>query len=236
MPAVTAAFEGHGYTFAAGNWDNAYLTWGIVGFTLKGGNLGEVLRRVRDRHPGLIQQAMGVEKANELLEVIDASQAKQRNWANGISLPPNKYRVREDWEDAFTALGNRPEVRSVQDEVAWDVYWNQAVSDLNRFGELTELDASLFFDTAVQNGGVNDVKAKNIREALKANPGVSGRRRLSLIADAIADGSVAAFKEDVRSRRQAIARGEGTVHGADYCIEDWGIVELPLSAMDLGVR
>src|SRR5262245_47822793 len=34
---LTAAFEGHGYTFAAGNWDKAFLTWGIVGFTLAGG-------------------------------------------------------------------------------------------------------------------------------------------------------------------------------------------------------
>src|SRR5262245_66132509 len=32
---LTAAFEGHGYSLAVGNFDGAWLTWGIVGFTLK---------------------------------------------------------------------------------------------------------------------------------------------------------------------------------------------------------
>ena len=30
---LTAAFEGHGYTLAQGNWDGAWLTWGVIGFT-----------------------------------------------------------------------------------------------------------------------------------------------------------------------------------------------------------
>jgi Putative peptidoglycan binding domain len=234
--AFTAAFEGHGYTFAAGNWDGAFLTWGVVGFTLKGGNFGVVIRRVLQRHPGLLQQVMGAPKADELSQVIDASDTRKRNWANGISLPPTKYRVRADWEDAFEALGNRSEVRSIQDEVAWEVYWHRGVADLKKFGKFTELDAALFFDTSVQNGGVNDVKADKIRSALNANPGASGRQRLSLIADAIAEGSSATFREDVRSRRQAIARGRGLVHGAEYFAEDWAIAELPVTEQDLATR
>ena len=31
---LVAAFEGHGYTKAAGNWDKAGITWGIIGFIL----------------------------------------------------------------------------------------------------------------------------------------------------------------------------------------------------------
>jgi peptidoglycan hydrolase-like protein with peptidoglycan-binding domain len=30
---LTAAFEGHGFTLAQGNWDGAGITWGIIGFT-----------------------------------------------------------------------------------------------------------------------------------------------------------------------------------------------------------
>lgn len=30
---VTAAFEGHGFGMLQGNWDGAWLTWGIIGFT-----------------------------------------------------------------------------------------------------------------------------------------------------------------------------------------------------------
>src|SRR5262245_43674242 len=32
---LTSTLEGHGYTLAEGNWDGAWVTWGIVGFTLK---------------------------------------------------------------------------------------------------------------------------------------------------------------------------------------------------------
>src|SRR5215472_6676505 len=31
---LTAAFEGHGYELAVGNFDGALLTWGIIGFTM----------------------------------------------------------------------------------------------------------------------------------------------------------------------------------------------------------
>jgi len=219
--AITAAFEGHGYTFAAGNWDNAYLTWGVVGFTLKHGNLGKVINMVDDRHPGLLNQVIGSEKAEELLAIISSSAAEKRKWGDSISLLPKKYRIRADWEDAFEALGNRGEVRAVQDEIARKVYWSRAISDLRKFGELTEADAAMFFDTAVQNGGVNDDKATLIRKGLQANPGAQGRNRLEIIATAIADGSNPAFRDDVLSRRRAIAVGEGRVHGARYFLEDW---------------
>ena len=56
---ITSPSECYGYLFwnscdadlwmghnndAAGNWDNAYLTWGIIGFTLRYGSLGQVIQ------------------------------------------------------------------------------------------------------------------------------------------------------------------------------------------------
>ena len=232
--AVTAAFEGHGYTFAAGNWDNAYLTWGVIGFTLKHGNLGKVIKAVDDRHPGLLATTIGAEKTTELLWVISATAAEKKNWGNAISVEPRKYRIRADWEDAFEALGNRPEVRAVQNELARKIYWTRAVSDLRQFGERTEADAAMFFDTAVQNGGVNDTKADLIRSGLAANPGATGRDRLVIIATAIADGSNPRFREDVLSRRKTIALGDGVVHGARYFVEDWAVDLVDVTDADLG--
>lgn len=40
---LTGAFEGHGYSLAQGNWDGAWLTWGIVGFTMKHGEVQKII-------------------------------------------------------------------------------------------------------------------------------------------------------------------------------------------------
>ena len=88
--AITAAFEGHGYTFAAGNWDNAYLTWGVVGFTLKHGNFGKVFETIEDRHPNLLRTTIGANKAMELLDVVNSNAARKRDWGNSISVSPKK--------------------------------------------------------------------------------------------------------------------------------------------------
>jgi peptidoglycan hydrolase-like protein with peptidoglycan-binding domain len=36
---LTAAFEGHSYGLAMGDFDGAWLTWGIIGFTMKFGRV-----------------------------------------------------------------------------------------------------------------------------------------------------------------------------------------------------
>jgi len=231
--AITAAFEGHGYTFAAGNWDNAYLTWGIIGFTLKHGNFGKVINAIETRHPGLLSDVIGPQKSDELLDIISASASQKKAWGNSISILPKKYRIRSDWEDAFKALGNRPEVRAIQDDIARSVYWKRAVSDIKKYGKLTEADAALFFDTAVQNGGINTEKADLIADYLAGAPGADHRTRLGLIAKAIAKGSNPKFHDDVLSRKGTIAAGEGRVHGSDYFIADWMIDDSAIDGDDL---
>jgi hypothetical protein len=40
---LTSAFEGHTFGSVSGNWDGAWLTWGIIGFTLKSGQIARIL-------------------------------------------------------------------------------------------------------------------------------------------------------------------------------------------------
>ena len=231
--ALTAAFEGHGYTLAVGNFDGAYLTWGIIGFNLKGGNLGEVIKRIRARHPTLLDDAFGSARAQELLEIIDASRDEQRVWADALSEGAKKYFLRQDWRDGFETLGNRGEVRAIQDEVARDVYWTRAIKDLGQYGAMTELDAALFFDTAVQNGGVDKDQGEAIDNALDTQSGLSTKDRLTRIAGAIASKSKAEFRADVLSRRGTIAGGSGGVHGVTYLIESWGLGDFSIAERDI---
>lgn len=115
--------------------------------------------------------------------------AEQTTWADSISTGPKKVGLRTDWRDAFETLGNDPVARAVQDEVAHDDYWKIAVQDLRMLGKMTELDAALFFDTAVQSGKKGSSGARRgaaVAAAVNALPaGAPERIRLEAIAEAL---------------------------------------------------
>ena len=93
---VTASFEGHGFTLAQGNFDGAGVTWGVIGFTLQGGQLAKIVLEVNAKHPELVHQAFG-NKTGELLQAMRAPWAKQLAWASGLSLGAGKARLAEPW-------------------------------------------------------------------------------------------------------------------------------------------
>jgi len=98
---LTAAFEGHGFTLARGNWDGAGVTWGIIGFTLKFGSLSSILREIHRRDPELLRQAFR-NKTAELLQVLRAPRTEQLAWADSISVPPRKTQLAQPWRSAFS--------------------------------------------------------------------------------------------------------------------------------------
>src|SRR5690242_16569328 len=61
----TAIFEGNGFSLAEGNFDGAGITWGIIGFTLVGGELGKVIKKIEAAQPGAVATAFG-DKASQL--------------------------------------------------------------------------------------------------------------------------------------------------------------------------
>lgn len=66
---VTAAFEGHGFGLAQGNFDGAGITWGIIGFTLQHGELGRIIQEAQHQDPALVQNAFGSD-TDELLHLL----------------------------------------------------------------------------------------------------------------------------------------------------------------------
>jgi peptidoglycan hydrolase-like protein with peptidoglycan-binding domain len=231
--ALTAAFEGQGYTLAIGNFDGAGLTWGIVGFTLVTGDLAKVLKIINARAPQIMTTAFGAQLP-ELMNILDAKKADKVAWADKISTGPKKAGLRTDWRDAFEELGNQPVARAVQDEVAHDDYWRIAARDLATYGKMTELDAAIFFDTAVQSGGVDDAKGQAITAELDAlGPDAGHRERLLAIANGVTADVNPKYADDVRSRRIAIASGSGSVHGAEYKTSGWALDLFPITQNDL---
>jgi len=220
---LTAAFEGHGFTIARGNWDGAGITWGIVGFTLRHGDLSRIILQIFSDNPALVQEAFGG-NAQELIDVMNSSRAVQMQFADSISQGTTKIMIREPWRSAFKAFGEIAEVQALQLELADEDYGRPSVQTATRFGLKTELGRALAFDVHVQNGGIKPAAQKEIVTTLEQMPATTELELRVIIANAVADAS-RSYKEDVRARKLTIAAGTGKVHGEAFVLSNWGLDE-----------
>jgi peptidoglycan hydrolase-like protein with peptidoglycan-binding domain len=218
---VTAAFEGHGFTLVQGNFDGAGLTWGVIGFTLVHGEIPTIVLEAQRRHPQLVRQAFGA-KTDELLAVMRAPKARQVAFADSVSLGASKARVAEPWRTAFRKFGELPAVQKIQLERV-DVRWNAAKELARSLGLKTELGFALCFDVVVQNGSLKPAARAQVQRDVAAHPIHKERELRTIVANAVADHSNPAFREDVRSRKLTLATGAGRVHGATYVLRNWGL-------------
>lgn len=223
---LTAAFEGHDFTLAQGNFDGAGVTWGIIGFTLKHGELSKIVLEIQRRHPALVKQAFGA-KTDELVRVLRASKAQQMAFANAISLGANKVRLAEPWRSGFRKFGEMEAVQALQLELADRDYFRPAVQSARKLRLKSELGLALAFDVHVQNGGLSSGATAEIKQRLAEHPIQREQELRVIVASAVANRSLPQFREDVRSRKLTIATGTGTVHGGLFVLRNWGLGELP---------
>jgi hypothetical protein len=87
----------------------------------------------------------------------------------------------------------------------------------------SELGIALCFDIHVQNGGIN----KRAQSLLGERRPADELTLRTAIAGAVAKCARAEYRDDVGTRKLAIATGRGRVHGADYVLENWGLEDLP---------
>jgi hypothetical protein len=220
---LTADFEGHGFELAQGNFDGAGITWGIIGFTLKHGELKRVLDEVETRSPGKVDAAFG-DLAPVWHQVMGKPLAAQIAWADSLSLGANKAALAPAWRQAFARLGALAVTQSVQVDFAFRDYFQPAILSAQRLGLATERGIALCFDTHVQSGGVKQA----VFDAAKNFPAnATEGDRLALISKVIADGVNPTYHDDVLSRRMCIATGAGKVHGAQYDVSSWGVGMFP---------
>ncbi len=220
---LTAAIEGHGYTVAAGNFDGAGLTWGIVGFTVKYGSVQKVLDAVATEHPGLIRSAF-VDLTRDLERMRNMPLEKQIAFGDSLSIPGAKHKLVDPWRVAFERLGSIPEVQDIQRRVAFDQYMTPAKKTAKTLGFTTELGLALCFDVHVQNGGI---KPEAMAAVKKSGARSEADLRLA-VANAVADQSRVEYQADVRKRKVAIATGSGVVHGLPLKLTDWGIDDVAM--------
>ena len=215
---LTAAFEGHGFELAMGDFDGAMLTWGIVGFTMKAGEVQAIVEAVERAHPEPVRQAFG-ELAEELLQVMKAHPTAQKQWAGAHTL--NSGALAEPWRTMFANFGAMAEVQAEQIRRVQKGYLQPAVTMARKLGLKSELGLALCFDIHVQNGGIRAGVRKSLRQRLRA--GMDELEVRTLVANAVADSLGTKWREDVRSRKLAAAMGEGRVHGHEYVLANWGL-------------
>lgn len=218
---LTMAFEGHNYTLAKGNFDGAWLTWGIIGFTMKFGQVQALILEICKTNPALVAEAFGP-LADEIKSVCSASPTRQEQWATALT--QKNGNLVEPWHSAFQRFGSFPEVRAAQRQRAFEKYFKPALVTAEKWGLNSELGKALAFDIHVQNGGIKPAAVEQIRR----QPPASGERQMrERIAHAVADNARPQYREDVRSRKLTIARGEGIVHGRKYALAQWALADVP---------
>jgi len=220
---LTATIEGHNYTLAMGNWDGAWLTWGLVGFTLKHGEVQKIIANVGQDAPQRISDAFGAQ-ATELRNIMQAPQTEQAQWADSITA---NGRLIEPWLSAFARFGGFPEVQQEQRRRANEDYFQPALNTARNLGLKTELGVALCFDIHVQNGGIGPAARSMIAQRLSQGGAPDESALRLVIADSVADSASPQFRDDVRARKQAIASGDGTVHGLHLVLANWGLSEAP---------
>jgi hypothetical protein len=219
---LTSTFEGHGFSKAQGNWDGAWLTWGIIGFTLKHGEVGSILQEAAQADPNLLPGIFGSQAA-DLLRIASAAPSEQEAWANSITSGTGLI---EPWRSGFQKLGEDPRVQAIQLAHAQKRYFVPAQGTAAAFNLQTELGMALCFDIHVQNGGISaDARQLIAQAASDANDEPSRR---VVIANAVADAALPQFQADVRSRKVTLAKGSGTVHGETFDVGNWGLGEFPV--------
>jgi hypothetical protein len=215
---VTASFEGHGFQLAQGNFDGAWLTWGIIGFTMSNGEVQKIINGVNAADATLVPQAFG-DNAAQLLEIMQGDAADQKAWAIANTTPNGG--LAEPWKTQFAAFGALPAVQQEQLLLAQNEYLVPAIATGKGLALTSELALGLCFDIHVQNGGISSAAMASINS--QKTDGMSEADLLPIIANAVANSARAAYQADVRSRKMTYATGQGTVHGGNYVLDNWGL-------------
>lgn len=215
---LTASIEGHGFTLAVGNFDGALLTWGIIGFTMKYGEVQKIILQVNAQNPQSVTNAFQGQAA-AILNIMQDISANQLQWANQNTTANGG--LAEPLKSMFAAFGSDPIVQAAQVARVQASYITPAIQTAKSYGLQSELGLALCFDCHVQNGGIGAAAAAQI--AAQNQAGIAEGDLLKIIATAVANSANPKWQADVLSRKMMIATGGGLVHGTQYVLDNWGL-------------
>lgn len=221
---LTAAFEGHGFQKAVGDFDGAIATWGYHGYTLKFGHLQNVLKQTEAAQPGILSEVFGANKAQALQTMLAMGPPGQIAWGKANLVQGNGAIV-ADWALGLAEIGARPVCQQVQLDYSRKEFWERiALPQVNSLGLKDALSHAILFDTAIQQGGLGATAMAKVKAAIAANPEMpESAKRAEIAKAAVASVGQGRFRDDVKSRRETFIHGQGKVHGKTYDLSCWGL-------------
>jgi hypothetical protein len=191
--------------------------------------LRELLSEIQNQFPLLLQEALGKDIHQALLEILEAQdKTAWQLWAQalrpGQKAPPHEWMTR--WKNGFDTLGQYPEIQALQTALAQRTYFEAAQSTAAELGFTTALGFALVLDIYIQNGGVNPGALAAYKAYLRqTSEQVPEALRREALAHAVANSAPPAQENEVRKRKLTLAHGQGKVHGVEYHLKAWGFLE-----------
>lgn len=232
--ALTSSFEtGIGFPdncgIAAGNFDGQGLSFGVLQWNIGQGTLQPLLAKMLEQHGDVAKDALGADRCSEVAEMLEKPLAEQMKWALRIQRTATRdgrtrWILSDDWKKALLRLGKTPEM--IQLQVAEATRRLTLAEEWCRdYGLTCERAVALMFDINVQNGKVDRGGADRlIRQDVSALPPTLPAQdqeleKMLIIARRRSEVVAPAWREDVRARKETIAKGHGRVHGHEYDLE-----------------
>jgi len=200
----------------AGDFDGQGMSYSALQWNLGQGTLQALIADMSTAHPSVLQAAFSADYPN-LTAMLATPRDQQLIWARSIQTP--RHLLVDPWAGYFRALGRTPEFQAVATSHAATLF--AAALDLCRtYGLTSERAAALMFDIKVQNGGISPAVQALIQSDFAAlpaaDPDTTEVAKLRIVANRRADTAASAWREDVRTRKLAIANGAGAVHGRSF--------------------
>jgi peptidoglycan hydrolase-like protein with peptidoglycan-binding domain len=206
----------------SGDFDGQGISFGVLQWNFGQGSLQPLVKDMVDRHPDVIRAVFG-KSYEPFVEALDSTRDELLNFARSVQHPVT-HAIFEPWRGFAKSLGRTPEFQAIQTEHAQGVF--QRASALSQeYGLWSERGVALMFDIVTQNGGIDRVtKARTMGEIQALPVALSEEDRethqMEIIANRRAEAANPHWVDDVRLRKLCIARGQGTVHGIPYHLDD----------------
>ncbi|MBS1137378.1 MAG: peptidoglycan-binding domain 1 protein [Proteobacteria bacterium] len=225
--ALTGSFEtGTGipdcFCGISGDFDGQGISFGVLQWNFGQGSLQPLIKDMIERHPDVIGPIFG-NHFDAFAEALHADKDELLGFARSVQHPVTRA-VFEPWRGYAKTLGRTPEFQAIETEYAGGIY-RRALAMCQDYGLWSERAVALMFDIVTQNGSIDKVTRARILGEIKALPASLSdeereTRKMVIVANRRAEAANPRWIDDVRVRKLCIARGEGTVHGIPYRLDD----------------
>jgi len=215
---VNGDFDGQGISYSALQWNFGQST------------LQPLLIEMTSSHPDVMRRVFG-DRSTALSGVFAMPRSRQLEWARSIQSV--QHALNDTWRGCFHALGETAEFQAIATRHASSLF-DGALALCRTYGLESQRAAALMFDIKVQNGTIGTPAHSRIEQDFAnlapGDPPVVETAKMRIVANRVADTANSRWKEDVRSRKLAVANGTGVVHGLHYDLAaQYGVTLAPWS-------